>query len=187
MLVSVLAQRLAAAVVEHLMEHFVCFEGAQVLEDLAVAIHNVEAVSLASFPCSVHKDPFVAVDLDRVGESDAACYVGARVARPLDESGIFADVGAWATDVQGDAAVVEGAHALDVRASADVRTSDVDDDAGAVAKYHPFRQDPNDAYDAGPVEMVAGAAALCSDRDDILGLIFRLAGQRHYYRCLAAI
>lgn len=123
------------------MEHFVYFEGER---GLAAAARIFEAASLASCLCSGRTDPFVAVDSDRADELDAACYEGVRVG-PLDESDTFADEDASASDVPRDVVAVEGAHASDVHALADDRTSGVDGGVGAVAKYHLSRLGQSDA------------------------------------------
>lgn len=186
MLESVLAEHQEAVAVEHQMEHFVYFEEEWVLEGLAEAIHIAEEALQACLD-NVRTDPFAAVDLDREDELDVAYYAADRVG-PLDESDIFADEDAWANDAQRDAVVVEGAHvASDDRALADAHTSDAaDDDAVAVAKYHLFRSDPSGAYDA-LAETAAAAAGRYLDRDDILGLLFHLAGPRHCCHCLVEI
>lgn len=88
-----LVEHLEEAVAEHQLEHSVCLEVAQV-------DHIVEVALSASFLYSDHKDPFAAVDLDRVDALDvASSEVGHVEVVRLDVDDIFADVDAWVNDV----------------------------------------------------------------------------------------
>jgi hypothetical protein len=185
-LVLGLVERQEVAAVERLLEHFVYLGVALALVAPVEATHIFEEAVWASFLDNVHKDPFVVVDLDRVGASGAASHGEVdRGEDHLDVDGIFADVDAWADGVLEYVVVAEVDHAWDDRALADVHTLDVaGDDVEAVVIIHLYHHQ-DDAYDvdrAGKMEAVGPNL----DHGDSPAS-FHLAVQLHCFRYSVAI
>lgn len=188
MLALGLVEHREAAAVEPQLEHFVYLGAAQALGALVGASHIFEVAESASFLDNVHKDPFVAVGLDRADALGAASHEVDREVAHLDVDDTFAGADAWADGVLEYVVVGEVDRAWDVHALVDAHTSGAAGDGVEVVAtthlYHQGHQD--DAYDAGQaVTMEVVGPNL--DRDDSRLASFHLVAQLHCFHYLAVI